>query len=55
MFGETAQVNVRGLIASTLNITQTAEDLGLTKAIGFGQPAFTATLDADGNVREQGH
>lgn len=40
VFGPGAQVNVRGLIASTLNITPAALSGGLTTPITNGNPAF---------------
>jgi filamentous hemagglutinin len=50
VFGSTAQVNVRGLIASSLNLTPLAESAGLTKPSESGEAAFTAARDAQGNV-----
>lgn len=47
IFGETAQVNVRGLVASSLNITLSAELNGLANA-GNGEPSFAAALNAAG-------
>jgi filamentous hemagglutinin len=48
IFGSSAQVNVRGLIASSLNISLTAENFGLRDASIAGEPAFAGALGADG-------
>jgi len=50
IFDKTAQVNVRGLVATTLNITPAAEEFGLTRALEFNTPAFEAALDPEGNL-----
>lgn len=50
VFGSTAQVNVRGLVASTLNLTPLAESAGLTRPAESGEAAFTAARDAQGNL-----
>lgn len=46
VFGEGAQVNVRGLVASSLSITPAAEELGIARALTERQQAAFA---ADGN------
>lgn len=48
VFGQGSQVNVGGLIASTLNITPSAETLGLLAPLQNGEAAFTAVLGSDG-------
>lgn len=50
VFGEGAQVNVRGLVSSTLNLTPSAETLGIAGAIQSGQAAFEAATDSNGAV-----
>lgn len=50
VFGPTAQVNVGGLVASTLNIAADAAQNGLLHpGQTNGAPAFTAATDANGN------
>lgn len=50
VFGAESRVNVATLIASSLDITPEAVEQGIARAIGAEQPAFSAFLDADGNV-----
>src|SRR5262249_55446044 len=49
VFGSGAQVNVGGLVASSLDITPDALN-GLASAAVEGLPAFSAFVDADGAV-----
>jgi filamentous hemagglutinin len=50
VFGEGAQVNVGGLLASTLNMTPEAVERGIGRASSEGgRPAFEAFRDSEGN------
>ncbi len=51
VFGAGAQVNVRGLVASSLNVTPDAGALGIAppSAQGFSGPAFAGDLDGAGH------
>jgi filamentous hemagglutinin family protein len=50
LFGDGAKVNVAGLVASSLDITQAAVDNGIAgAALQGGQAAFDTFEDADGN------
>ena len=54
IFGRTAQVNVGGLVASTLDLTPAAVSDGIVGASRSGAPAFALFTDADGNPVESG-
>ena len=56
LFGETAQVNVGGMIASSLAITEAALEDGIVGAVrrSPASPAFAAFMDADGNPLPSG-
>ncbi|MBI2799237.1 MAG: filamentous hemagglutinin family protein [Gammaproteobacteria bacterium] len=55
VFGGTAQVNVRGLIASTLKLTGDAQTKGIAPPDSqvYTAPAFASQLDAQGNPMSQ--
>ncbi|HEU4779821.1 MAG TPA: filamentous hemagglutinin N-terminal domain-containing protein, partial [Steroidobacteraceae bacterium] len=50
VFGEGAQVNAAGLIASSLDITPAALERGIAQAVQESEPAFRAFADPDGNL-----
>jgi filamentous hemagglutinin family protein len=50
VFGAGAQVNVGGLVASSLQITQAAIDNGIAQAVRDGQPAFVEVRNAEGEL-----
>lgn len=54
LFGEGARVNVGGLIASSLNMTQSAIENGIAQPIRNREPAFTQFRDADGTPLDSG-
>ena len=54
LFGETAQVNVGGMIASSLGLTPQAIENGIVGASQQSAPAFAAFVDADGNALPSG-
>ena len=54
LFGETAQVNVGGMIASSLGLTPQAIENGIVGASQQSAPAFAAFVDAGGNPLPSG-
>lgn len=54
VFGDGAQVNVGGLIASSLDLTPAALQRGIALAANDGQPAFSSFLDASGKPLSSG-
>jgi len=54
VFGEGAQVNVGGLIASSLNVTNEALERGIARAADAERPAFEAFKNANGDALPSG-
>jgi filamentous hemagglutinin family protein len=54
LFGSGAQVNVGGLVASSLNMSPSALANGITYPVVNGQPAFQPYTDSNGNALPSG-
>ncbi len=54
LFGATSRVNVGGLVASTLNITPEAIELGIARASSQNKPAFEQFKDATNKALASG-